>query len=463
MIRSPLLLLAALGCASDVSLGGPNTLVRVDAEGPGANCAAGGVAIRTGQDLDDDSYLDDDEVMSTQYVCNGEPQVQCAGGTILAGTIVIREPSDFDQLAGVNCVQGQLLVVGLASDELPALDALEVVTGDVIIANTNVASLAGLSKLRQVGGRVLVQANDALATLDGIGNLDRVSSIAVLGNDRLADLRGLESFLDIHASLKIANNANLTSLAGLDNLVSCGGTISIVGNRRLADLAALRNLRSITLLEITSNAGLATVALPSLERVAGRLLVNTNAALASLDVPALGTVGDFLQLNGNAALASVRLPKLLTIAGLLVTNDTSLERVAVPSLLFATTSVELVNLPRVTSVDLGSLLSIGGNLTVGNVAALPNLAGLGQLGSIGGNLTINNAGALANLTGLGALETVAGDMSVTNNPRLTSLGGAAAMTEVGQNLTITNNPMLPRPTAQAFANGITVRGMTTIN
>src|SRR5689334_24925260 len=88
-------------CHSDVSLGGPNTLVRVDHEDAGVNCATGGVAIHTGLDRDGDTFLDEDEVTSTQFVCNGATDVACAGGNVLEGTITISEPGDFAQLDGV--------------------------------------------------------------------------------------------------------------------------------------------------------------------------------------------------------------------------------------------------------------------------------------------------------------------------------------------------------------------------
>ena len=79
-------LIAATACTQSVELGGPATLVRIDAEAPGANCETGGVAIHTGLDVDDDRYLDDTEVSSTQYACSGVAPVACAGGTVLTTT-----------------------------------------------------------------------------------------------------------------------------------------------------------------------------------------------------------------------------------------------------------------------------------------------------------------------------------------------------------------------------------------
>src|ERR1043165_5316130 len=112
-------LLVASACAHAVGVGGTHSLVRVDSEPDGPNCVDGGVAINTGIDLDDDGFLDDNEITSTQYVCNGESDVACNGGTIVSGTIAVQSSADLDALAGANCVDGDLLIAG---SDLASLD-----------------------------------------------------------------------------------------------------------------------------------------------------------------------------------------------------------------------------------------------------------------------------------------------------------------------------------------------------
>src|SRR5438067_12700703 len=116
-MRTYLLLLVA-ACSNDVALGGPGSLVRVDAELPGANCPAGGVAILSGLDTDGDGYLDDAEVMSTQYVCNGQTDVACGDGVVHTGTISIASDADLAHLDGVHCVDGDVLIAGLSTDTI---------------------------------------------------------------------------------------------------------------------------------------------------------------------------------------------------------------------------------------------------------------------------------------------------------------------------------------------------------
>lgn len=455
---------ACAACSSDVSLGGPNTLVRVDVEPDGPNCTGGGAAIHTGLDQDGDRFLDDAEVASTQYVCNGSTSVQCSTGDILEGTITVRSSAELSALAGVNCIDGDLLIAGTDADDLDALSDLQTITGDIVIAgNGELTSLSGLRNLAQVGDTYLVQGNDKLADIAAIGGLRRAAQITIVGNDGLTDLSGFESFVDLHSLLTIANNGNLTSLSGLDNLTTTSRTLVIRANRNLTSLAALDRLRSGVLIEISGNASLPQVSLAALEKVDGRILVNTNAAATRVTFPALTTVGDFIQLNGNAALTTVELPALLTIAGLLVNNATSLAALRAPSLVFATGSIELQAVARLVSLDFADLGSIGGGLLINNAPMLPSLAGFPRLGSIGQALTVNAAGGLTSFSGLGALEVVSGDLNITGNARLNSFGGLGALTEVGEDLTIAANPMLPAGSAQAFASGITVRGNVTVN
>lgn len=77
---------------------GASSLVRVDDESPGANCANGGSAIHVGIDADADGALDDTEIDHTSYVCNGSGGgptlgqvsgvVRLAGAAAHAGTTI---------------------------------------------------------------------------------------------------------------------------------------------------------------------------------------------------------------------------------------------------------------------------------------------------------------------------------------------------------------------------------------
>lgn len=78
---------------------GRSILFESDLEPPGDNCRAGGTVFRWGFDLDDDGVLDEDEILSTEYACNGLPG---EGHNSLVNTL--EEPP------GDNCIWGGLAV-----------------------------------------------------------------------------------------------------------------------------------------------------------------------------------------------------------------------------------------------------------------------------------------------------------------------------------------------------------------
>jgi alpha-tubulin suppressor-like RCC1 family protein len=92
-----LLLLSHCGSSGGGDANGSNSLVRLDDEPAGENCPAGGVAILAGLDDNGNGTLDDNEVDSREYVCDG-------GGSHSMLISVEEEP------AGEFCVAGGLVV-----------------------------------------------------------------------------------------------------------------------------------------------------------------------------------------------------------------------------------------------------------------------------------------------------------------------------------------------------------------
>ncbi|HEV7557911.1 MAG TPA: hypothetical protein VGO00_20735 [Kofleriaceae bacterium] len=455
--------LIVAGCSNDVALGGPNTLVRVDGEPPGVNCPNGGVAVHTGLDHDGDGYLDDDEITSTQYVCNGSEPVQCGGGTIVNGTVAIEQSSDFALLDGATCVDGDLLIAGVPDNEIPALDLETVTGGVVVVGNQNLTSIDGLGHLREIGGTYLVQGNPALANVHGMSAITRAQQISIVGNDALPDLTGLEGLKDTRIQLTISNNGSLASLTGLDNLTTASQQITIHSNHDLTSLDGLRNLRSVALIEVSGNETLPAVEFPALEQIGGRLLVNNNVAVTTVTMPALTTLGDFLQVDGNAALTAVSMPELLTIASILIDNDNSITTFSAPKLLFATNVITLFTLPKLSQLQVPHLTSIGGTLTMNTTPAFANFSAFSTVTTIGGSLIVQNNTGIHNFTGFTALRLISGDMTVVNNASLSSYVGLEQLGEIGGSFKASQNPMLPAATSQAFADRVGVGGTITIN
>ncbi len=105
---------------------GSGTLLRIAAEAPGSNCAAGGVRIQSGMDIDANGVLADSEVSSTQYVCNGTGGSNAGpgtGGTNGLSTLVRLRPEP----AGAQCAQGgSAVLAGLDANRNGVLEDAEV-------------------------------------------------------------------------------------------------------------------------------------------------------------------------------------------------------------------------------------------------------------------------------------------------------------------------------------------------
>ena len=417
---------------------GVSTLVRVDPEPEGANCANGGVVVHTGRDANQNGQVDDDEIDASQFVCSGDDGLRCEGEPSLTGVVTVFDTPDLAQLTDATCIDGDLVIAGLPDGALPDLPLVRVTGGITIAGNAKLRSLGGLGRVTELGGPYAVQGNDELVDVSALGVLARAPSVILVGNDALVDLAGLEAWVDIEHHVTISNNGSLTSLHGLEGLLGSTGVLNIKGNRSLSSLAALEHLRSVAVLEISGNPELSALELGDLEKVNVTLVANNNAALTAVALPSLATASG-IQLSNNPALATVDLPSLVVTSVFLIQLDTALTSLSAPRFAAATGQVDLLSLPALAALDLGAL------------------------GSVGGALNLSGLGGLTDLSGFSRLTSVVGDLTIANNPSLISLTGVlGVLTSVGGNLIITGNPQLPASDAEALAQSVAVTGTTTL-
>ena len=111
------------------------------AEPAGANCATGGLAVRTGDDLDNDNVVSEAEAITTYYVCNGTAGAPGTEG-VTSLTKVTPEP------VGTNCAQGgYLLETGRDANGNDTLEPSEVSSSEYLCAPASTtANLVLLNK-----------------------------------------------------------------------------------------------------------------------------------------------------------------------------------------------------------------------------------------------------------------------------------------------------------------------------
>ena len=131
-----------------------STLSAVTAEPMGANCTTGGAKVNAGLDTNSNAVLDDTEITSTQYVCNGSAGPSGQNGTAGFSSLVaiIAEP------LGANCTTGGSKVnVGLDTNNNGMLDSIEVTSFNYVCqGNVGTTGATGASGLNGISSLVAI-------------------------------------------------------------------------------------------------------------------------------------------------------------------------------------------------------------------------------------------------------------------------------------------------------------------
>lgn len=101
----------------------PKLLAKTSAENPGNNCTSGGTLVEIGTDLNDNNILDDNEVQTSFYVCNGKDGANGSNGGADGLTSLIRVQ------ASSSCSNGGITVdTGLDNNKNGTLESNEIST-----------------------------------------------------------------------------------------------------------------------------------------------------------------------------------------------------------------------------------------------------------------------------------------------------------------------------------------------
>jgi hypothetical protein len=481
-----------------------NALTRRDAEPAGANCAHGGTAIRAGTDRNNNDVLDDGEVDSTEYVCDGatrvlvrkdpiEPGGDCpTGGTALQtgsdangnGMLDDAEIEQTTRLCGpADLWEGDFTAAEFADPrKVAALLQVRVVAGTLVI---DTAQAVSLPLLEMVTGGMLVRSATAAVSLPALKVVDSGATIDAVG-DRAPELPVLQR---IGGNLRIDGTQASDGEIAVPALTEVDGDVQIgVGLQGVLALPALRVVGDVVVL---AGSGVTRIELRGVERIAGSLILG-GPQLTAIAIPSEHTVEGSVEIGNAPQLTDVELGTTTIAGDLLFTSAPQLETLALNQLTsvhgsgqfagaieMGSVGLDVLELPalaqspgiviaqnrQLTTVRLSGLVTAGkldfeANPRLSSVSA-PKITTLNQLlirevelaGGLGvlravdfGALTTVtdtleiNGATLVDLSGLGALQRVS-KLRLINIDRLVDLHGLVAIAQLS-GLQINANPAL---------------------
>ncbi len=480
MTRSPLypclLVSLALGCA-------PAQLVRTERIDPGEECAAGGLAVHLGTDTNVDGILGDDEIATTDYVCDAA----------LALVRVDAEP------AGMNCQDGGIAVhAGLDLDGSGELDDAEITTTDYVCnagagmgpgqplvevtaepagencADGGIAVTSGID----VDGNGVLEGEELLGThyvcngSSGVAGLVRIDEEPAGSN---CDSGGLAigMGLDLDASGELEPGEVVSTAYVCHGAAIPGGTLQgsfLVSNSY--DAWVLSQYAEVTDWVAICSPALEEFVIPDLQRVGTDLWFNMyrsqssqggdcdTEVLSQVDMPALAEIGGefyvpvspgITDLSGFTALGDVGSD--LWIYQTFLTSLDGLSALAtVGGTVWVYDSDDLADISA-----LGAMQSAGG-LRVEDNDTLISLADFTALTSLDTWLIVQHNDDLEDLGDFPALTTIDGEVTIYDNPSLSDISGLSAVTHITGGVWIDDCPQLCMSDVNAWLAGVTVDG-----
>ena len=176
-----------------------------------------------------------------QVFVDSNPCTEFRGDVSIVGPQI----TNLDGFRRVTRIDGILRITGTNITDLSALENLERLGGLNLQNNPNLTTLSGILPETETL-RSLIIGGTGLTEIDGFGSLTRVSQYFWIGgNDHLTDLEGFSSLTSVD-DFGVAANDALTSLDGLRNLQRLTGLVHYVqANDLLEDLDGLSGLRYI--------------------------------------------------------------------------------------------------------------------------------------------------------------------------------------------------------------------------
>lgn len=341
-------------------------------------------------------------------------------------------------------------ITGTVNDLSPLIDLQIIQPESFEIKNCLITNLNGLNNV-QIMTSFDISSNDNLKDLSGLDNLKNCDWLQIISNNNLKYLNSLNELTTIYGSLYISNNPNLININGLNKLKALY-EIYITNNSKLKNLVGLSSLETIAWesFYITNNQSLESfIGLDKLKNV-GQLQIENNESLKNLKgLEHIENVSFYINIHNNPSLEDLTgLSNLKMTQYLSIKNNPNLlslsgfSNSATIQYLFINNNKNLLNLTKI-----GNITS---KIIIDDNEKLKSLDGLQNVNYLGGSqneaeLTIRNNNSLIDLKGLEGLKQVNGySLSINYNANLNSLNGLEFLESISNktSFNIKYNPKL---------------------
>lgn len=210
-------------------------------------------------------------------------------------------------MENLRVIHGDLNLTSSDFIDVSGFLGLDSVYGDFTLAHCNeMFDLHGLESLKFIGGYFYVNLNRRLSSLSGLDSLNHVSTVHIIENIKLQDIKSFGEIKEIPGFLIIEGNPLLSDISGLKAIKKIGGGLKITGTS-LDSVEGLNNIDTVMgYCNFSYMPSLSDASALSGLQYAGALEFDGNAELEELpDFLELQFIGGNFRISGNISLKSI--------------------------------------------------------------------------------------------------------------------------------------------------------------
>lgn len=275
-----------------------------------------------------------------------------------SATFTIEASADASRIASCTTYSGSVAIeTGLSvpqdgnGHQSLSVDGVEKISGNLTVTNAAMLSSLTFSSLKSIGGFELGQL-----TLLSELSFPQLTSVGTMNFTALPALQSL-SFGGTgitQADSILITNTGLSSLQGINNLQSVS-SFNVNNNQALQNIS-LQVTSIKNSLDIEANDGFVTGLMTSFPMLqSARNMTFRNCS--SISLPSLANVSEDLGFYGNTMKSFVA-PNLTTVGGLIFVDNTQLTNISIPGLTSVNQSYQIANNTMLKKIDGFSKLSV---------------------------------------------------------------------------------------------------------